>query len=97
VNRDDYVHAIVSYFTVDFSKCHSKIAFSTGPRSQYTHWKQTVFYLDNPITAMQGENITGSIKVKRNGDNPRDIDIHLETDFGGTHGKVTNDRHYRLR
>merc|ERR1719309_172338 len=36
--RDDYVQAIVSYFSVEFSKCHKRTGFSTGPSSQYTHW-----------------------------------------------------------
>jgi len=43
VNRDDYCHALVAYFTVEFSRSHTKLMFSTGPRSEYTHWKQTVF------------------------------------------------------
>jgi hypothetical protein len=30
VERDDYVQAFVTYFTIDFSKCHTKVAFSTG-------------------------------------------------------------------
>ncbi|XP_077400407.1 protein arginine N-methyltransferase 8-B isoform X2 [Vanacampus margaritifer] len=30
VQRNDYVHALVTYFTIDFSKCHKKTGFSTG-------------------------------------------------------------------
>merc|ERR1719464_1963104 len=45
VFRNDYVHALVAFFTVQFSKCHKELGFSTGPNSPYTHWKQTVFYL----------------------------------------------------
>lgn len=97
VNRDDYCHALVSYFTVEFSKSHTKMMFSTGPRSEYTHWKQTVFYVDEPLTACQGEFITGHVKVKRNERNPRDIDIHLTSTLEGKHGTFKNDKHYRLR
>jgi len=43
--RDDFCHAFVAYFDIEFSRCHKKIYFSTAPGSQYTHWKQTVFYL----------------------------------------------------
>jgi len=43
--RDDYCHALVAYFNVEFSKTHTKLRFSTGPKSEYTHWKQTVFFI----------------------------------------------------
>jgi protein arginine N-methyltransferase 1 len=45
VRRDDYVHALVCYFTVEFSRAHKRTGFSTSPDEHYTHWKQTVFYL----------------------------------------------------
>ena len=40
-----------------------------GPDSQYTHWKQTVFYLKDYITAKKGETVTGSFEMKPNGRN----------------------------
>jgi len=97
VNRDDYCHALVAYFTVEFSRSHTKLMFSTGPRSEYTHWKQTVFYLDEPMTVTSGESITGNITVNRNNKNPRDIDIHLISKLDGKTGSYQNDKHYRLR
>lgn len=30
VKRNDYVHAFVTYFNIEFSACHKKVAFSTG-------------------------------------------------------------------
>merc|ERR1712113_421246 len=56
--RNDYMHALVSFFTVEFSHCHKRIGFSTSPEHQYTHWKQTVFYLDDYITCKKGEEVT---------------------------------------
>jgi protein arginine N-methyltransferase 1 len=97
ITRSDYCHALVAYFTVQFSKTHTKLGFSTGPRADYTHWKQTVFYLDKPITASLGEVMTGHVKVTRNKKNPRDIDIHVTSEYSGEHGNYENDRHYRLR
>ena len=38
--RNDYLHALVAFFTVEFSHCHKRIGFSTSPDHQYTHWKQ---------------------------------------------------------
>lgn len=50
VRHDDYVHAVVTFFTVEFSKCHKRTWFSTAPEAPYTHWKQTVFYLNDYAT-----------------------------------------------
>jgi protein arginine N-methyltransferase 1 len=77
VTRRDMCHAIVAYFNVQFSKCHQPVGFSTGPKSKYTHWKQTVFYITEPIAAEEGDQISGRIKVCRNAKNPRDIDISM--------------------
>ena len=38
--------ALVTFFQIEFSKCHQRVGFSTAPEAPYTHWKQTVFYLE---------------------------------------------------
>lgn len=43
--RNDYIHGLIAYFTVEFTKCKQKIKISTAPHEEYTHWKQTIFYL----------------------------------------------------
>lgn len=48
--RNDYVHALVGFFDVSFQACHKAIHFSTGPAARNTHWKQTVFYLEDTLT-----------------------------------------------
>ena len=30
VKRNDYVHAFVTYFNIEFSACHKRVGFSTG-------------------------------------------------------------------
>uniref|UniRef100_A0A914X0E4 Arginine methyltransferase 1 n=1 Tax=Plectus sambesii TaxID=2011161 RepID=A0A914X0E4_9BILA len=55
--RNDYIQALVSFFTVEFSKCHKRTGFSTGPDARYTHWKQTVFYLEDSLTCKKNEEI----------------------------------------
>jgi len=47
--RDDFVHAIVAWFDIAFEACHKPVRFSTGPHAKYTHWKQTVFYIQEPV------------------------------------------------
>src|SRR5690606_28817184 len=76
--RDDYIHALVAWFDIEFSACHKPVRFSTGPHTKYTHWKQTVFYLKDVLTVMAGETIESSMGVKPNQKNRRDLDIDIE-------------------
>lgn len=59
IKRNDYVHAFVTYFNIEFSSCHKKVGFSTSPDSPYTHWKQTVFYFNDGLTVNKGDEIFG--------------------------------------
>uniref|UniRef100_A0A9I9DAF9 Protein arginine N-methyltransferase 1.1 n=3 Tax=Cucumis melo TaxID=3656 RepID=A0A9I9DAF9_CUCME len=95
--RDDYIHALVAYFDVSFTKCHKLMGFSTGPRSRSTHWKQTVLYLEDVITICEGESITGSLNVAPNKKNPRDIDIVLKYSFNGRRSTISKTQHYKMR
>ena len=96
-HRDDFIHAFVAYFDCSFSKCHKPIKFSTSPYAEYTHWKQTIFYLHNPIAIKIGESIDGTISCKRNSTNPRDLDIAIKYNFHGNSGIVDTSHMYRLR
>ncbi|KAI8443794.1 protein arginine N-methyltransferase [Phakopsora pachyrhizi] len=75
--RKDYIHAILGWFDVSFRACHKAVSFSTGPHAKYTHWKQTVFYLKDMITVDKGDQVEGSISVKPNAKNHRDLDIDI--------------------
>jgi len=94
--RKDYVHALTTYFDIEFTKCHSKIEFSTSPEAEYTHWKQTTFYLDEGLTVNKGETITGNFSMKPNERNPRDLDIQLSTEFKGEHSIVSECHDYKM-
>ncbi|GFQ01601.1 protein arginine n-methyltransferase 1.1 [Phtheirospermum japonicum] len=95
--RDDYIHALVAYFDVSFTKCHKLMGFSTGPKSRSTHWKQTVLYLEDVISICQGEAMTGTLTVASNKKNPRDVDITLKYSFNGGHCKASRTQFYRMR
>ena len=96
-HRDDYVHGLVSYFECAFSQIHKPIGFSTAPFAQYTHWKQTILYLEETITVCAGEICTGEISCKPNKRNPRDLDIGLKLDFHGRHSDFEKTMEFRLR
>ncbi|KAG4032430.1 hypothetical protein MFRU_007g03330 [Monilinia fructicola] len=78
VRRDDFIHALIAWFDIDFTACHKPIRFSTGPHTKYTHWKQTVFYLKEVLTVQQGEQIVGRLDNKPNEKNPRDLDVKIQ-------------------
>lgn len=82
--RDDYIHAFVAHFDCQFGSSHTPVDFSTGALSEYTHWKQTVFYLQDVITIKTGEVITGHFTCKPNEKNPRDLDLIVEYEFNGS-------------
>ena len=78
VRRPDFIHALIAWFDIEFSACHKPIRFSTGPHAKYTHWKQTVFYLREVLTAEDGEDVTGYLSSKPNDNKKRDLDIIIE-------------------
>jgi protein arginine N-methyltransferase 1 len=75
--RSDFVHALIAWFDIEFSACHKPIRFSTGPHTKYTHWKQTVFYLQDALTVEDGETIEGVLSNKPSEKNHRDLDIKI--------------------
>ena len=95
--RADFVHAMVAYFDIEFRGCHKPVKFSTGPHAEYTHWKQTVFYLEESLAINAGEAITGRIKCGPNKKNPRDLDIELAYACQGQNCAVDKVQTFRLR
>mmetsp|Transcript_29368 Transcript_29368/g.28092 ORF Transcript_29368/g.28092 Transcript_29368/m.28092 type:complete len:373 (-) Transcript_29368:50-1168(-) len=95
--RNDFCHAFVAYFECAFTQIHKPIIFSTSPHAKYTHWKQTVFYITDPITVCAGEEISGTIQCSPNDKNPRDLDITIKHAFQGKSMGSTGKQLYRLR
>ena len=97
IARADYCHALVAYFDMSFTHCHKTVHFSTGPHAKYTHWKQTVFYLDDVLCAEVGEEIVGELRCRPNAKNHRDLDIELHYAFAGKNMSATHTQPFRLR
>ena len=81
--RDDKIHALLAWFDCSFpsDKPENVVTFSTGAHAPYTHWKQTVFYLDQVLDVKKGEEITGSLASRPNEFNNRELDIELRWNF----------------
>ncbi|XP_059362747.1 protein arginine N-methyltransferase 8-B [Carassius carassius] len=97
IQRNDYVHALVTYFNIEFTKCHKKTGFSTAPDAPYTHWKQTVFYMEEYLTVKRGEEIVGTVSMKPNEKNARDLDFSFELDFKGQLCEAAIAHDYKMR
>jgi protein arginine N-methyltransferase 1 len=97
VRRNDYIQALVTFFTMEFTKCHKRIGFSTAPEAPYTHWKQTVFYLNDYMTVKKNEEIYGTFSMKPNQRNNRDLDFTIDVDFKGELCEIHESNKYRMR
>jgi type I protein arginine methyltransferase len=95
--KTDYLHALIAYFEVEFNHGHKQIKLSTNPAKKYTHWKQTVFYFEGEIPMMCGEEVWGSIAIRKNPDHKRDVDIKISYHFDGTKTRFNETRFYKLR
>ena len=45
-------HALVAYFDVGFEVPTYRVYFSTSPQDTPTHWKQTVFFFQEPVKVL---------------------------------------------
>ncbi|XP_065910172.1 protein arginine N-methyltransferase 1-like [Dysidea avara] len=95
--RNDYIDALVTYFTVEFSKCHKRTGISTAPDCHYTHWKQTVFYLEDCVTVKKSEPLTGHFTMTPNPNNRRDLNFTITVEFSGELMKCCLQQNYRMR
>ena len=87
----------MSFFTIEFTHCHKRVGFSTAPEAPYTHWKQTVFYLEDYLTCTKGEEIQGIFKLRPNPRNARDLDIKISVNFQGELSQIVENNKYKMR
>ena len=86
------ISALVTHFTVEFTHCHQPLMFSTGPEAVSTHWKQTVFYLKNSFSVMEGQEVSGSFRLLPNYRNYRDLDFVVTVRHQGEEEEVVLER-----
>ncbi|KAJ9167928.1 hypothetical protein P3X46_019516 [Hevea brasiliensis] len=94
---DDYIHTLVAYFDMSFTKCHKLMGFSTGPRSRATHWKQTFLYLEDVLTTCEREALTGNMTVAPNKKNPRGIDIMIKYALNGQRCVISRTQYFKMQ
>lgn len=95
--RDDYIHAFVSYFVVEFSACSQRTAINTAPGAGYTHWKQTVFYFPDSVTIKKDEVLEGNFISKLHLDNTKKIDFGINIEFHGELSSLQSQNQYFMK
>ncbi len=85
MNRVDKIHGIVCWFDTLFTHLPHEVRLSTSPRSEPTHWKQTVFYFDGSFKVVPGDEISGSIAARKSHQNFRELDIKISYHFTQFH------------
>ena len=108
--RNEYVHALLMYFTCEFSKTKGRVRFSTGPYDEYTHWKQTIFYLKvrktrfvfltflkDYATVCTNEEMNVEFEMKPNVKNNRDLDMKIKFDHDGSVAQLHEVNDYKMR
>merc|ERR1712227_384452 len=73
--------AIGGYFDCFFEAPHipewQNVSFTTGPFGPATHWKQTLFYLDEKLPIQCDQKICGHIKVTRPSKDVRSLKVTI--------------------
>jgi protein arginine N-methyltransferase 1 len=64
MNKDSKVSALITWFDCHFENLKNKVVLSTSPFKPYTHWKNTLFYLQDAQLLREGESLKGSIAVR---------------------------------
>jgi protein arginine N-methyltransferase 1 len=70
------IDGICAWFEAEFAGGLAKeVTFSTGPMSTSTHWKQTIFHIDGEYDLEKGDELYGTIAVRKNKKHPRELDV----------------------
>mmetsp|Transcript_73287 Transcript_73287/g.85140 ORF Transcript_73287/g.85140 Transcript_73287/m.85140 type:complete len:378 (+) Transcript_73287:50-1183(+) len=95
--RNDKIHAYVAWFDTFFGKGKKTYKISTSPLTTRTHWKQTVFYLNDVITVQEGEEVRGSIAVRKGRENIRELDVKISYHFMNESDSTEGVQFYKIR
>ncbi|BFU22297.1 protein arginine N-methyltransferase 1, putative [Entamoeba histolytica HM-3:IMSS] len=93
--REDFVYGFSTWFDVSFPQ--SGEVLTTSPYQVETHWHQSMFYLDEPITVAAGEIIEGTYSLKFNDVNPRFLDVEISFNFHGMFHSATGTMKYQMQ
>lgn len=92
--KDGYLNGFVIWFDTSFTFGEKPVILTTHPERPTTHWKQTIVYLKDDIALKKDEEVSGTILIKKNEKNPRDLDIKLSYHYNGDYGTTDNSQYF---
>ncbi|KAM9088880.1 LOW QUALITY PROTEIN: protein arginine N-methyltransferase 2 [Megaptera novaeangliae] len=69
IKKAGTLHGFTAWFSVRFQNLEEdepQLVLSTGPLHPTTHWKQVLFMMDEPVSVLAGDVVTGSVVLQRN-------------------------------
>ncbi|KAL2081509.1 hypothetical protein ACEWY4_023362 [Coilia grayii] len=87
VEKAGTFHGFTAWFSVQFhglERDAAALILDSGPHSAPTHWKQTLFMLDTPVTVHPGDSISGTVVFHRNPVWRRHLTITFQWCIGGS-------------
>uniref|UniRef100_A0A2K6UBX8 Protein arginine N-methyltransferase 2 n=1 Tax=Saimiri boliviensis boliviensis TaxID=39432 RepID=A0A2K6UBX8_SAIBB len=69
IRKAGTLHGFTAWFSVHFQSLQEgqpPQVLSTGPFHPTTHWKQTLFMMDDPVPVHTGDMVTGTVVLQRN-------------------------------
>ncbi|CAH1796203.1 unnamed protein product [Owenia fusiformis] len=78
IEQTGKLHGFSCWFDVKFTGGSKDVILSTGPESEPTHWKQTIFFLPRSIDVSENELIGCRVEMKQSNGNKRHYNISIE-------------------
>ena len=94
VVRQDFITSLVTYFEVEFTQGVERLVLSTSPWARPTRWRQTLFWLQEHITAMEGEEVEGTFRLRAR--SHRKLIMEIVVRHQGALGKLEESTLYQL-
>ncbi|KAH8232335.1 hypothetical protein KR032_004340 [Drosophila birchii] len=90
VQRSGIINLLVLYFDVGFPQGDSPVSLklSTSPHSPWTHWEQTLLYLDEPLFVKAHDRVRGVLAMTPDGRDRRCMIFDLNISFRSSRTRV---------
>jgi hypothetical protein len=82
---DEELHAFVVWFDAMFEGPDRTVELSTSPYSDSTHWRQSIFYIEEPVMVTQELAVNGTFQMRPNEKNSKDHDFLIAYEIDGLH------------
>lgn len=76
--RDGVLNGFVGYFNVYFDMPQHAVQLSTSPLNKPTHWKQSLFFLEETYKIKAGQILEGTFACLCSAQNPRNLEVTIE-------------------